>query len=63
MVVSKYVESLLDKLGDEQMIELAVWLHALSREEVKIHILEYDFSEEEIREALEAIGLNPEDLE
>ena len=60
--MSKYVEWILDKLGDEQLIELAVSLNALTRETVKLHILEYDFSEEDIRDALEDILIDPAEL-
>lgn len=61
--MSKHIEWILDRLSDEQMLEIAVWLCAITREQVKRHILEYDFSEEEIREALEAINLNADELE
>lgn len=61
--MSKQTEEMLDQLSYEQMLEIATWLCAITREQVKDHILEYDFTEEEIREALEAININPDELE
>jgi hypothetical protein len=60
--MSKHIEWIIDKLSYEQLLELAVSLNAITREDVKKHILAYDFSDEDIRDALEDILIDPEEL-